>query len=55
MSAVIGTIPFLIDGPDEQSFWFPLAVGTIGGLAFSIAPLDYPCRFFRGNACYLHG
>lgn len=38
LSTVIGMIPFLIDGHDEQPFWFSLAVGTIGGLAFSILP-----------------
>lgn len=39
LSTVIGMIPFLVDGPDEQPFWFSLAVGTIGGLTFSILPL----------------
>ena len=39
LSTVIGMIPFLIDSPDEQPFWFSLAVGTMGGLAFSIVPL----------------
>lgn len=39
LSTVIGMIPFLIHGADEQPFWFSLAVGTIGGLAFSILPL----------------
>lgn len=38
-STVLGMIPFLIDGPDEQPFWYSLAVGTIGGLAMSIIPL----------------
>ena len=32
-------IPFLIDGYDEQPFWFSLAVGTIGGLALSVIPI----------------
>lgn len=39
LSTVLGMIPFLIDGPDKQPFWFSLAVGTVGGLAFSILPL----------------
>lgn len=39
LSTVIGMIPFLIDGADEQPFWFSLAVGTIGGLTFSVLPL----------------
>lgn len=39
LSTVLGMIPFLIDGPDEQPFWYSLAVGTIGGLVFSIIPI----------------
>lgn len=39
LSTVLGMIPFLIDGPDEQPFWFSLAVGTIGGLSLSIVPI----------------
>lgn len=39
LSTVLGMIPFLIDGPDEQPFWYSLAVGTIGGLLLSIIPL----------------
>lgn len=39
LSTVLGMIPFLIDGPDEQPFWYSLAVGTIGGLMFSVIPI----------------
>lgn len=39
LSTVIGMIPFLMDGPDEQPFWFSLAVGTIGGLSLSVIPI----------------
>mgnify|MGYP000761080192 CR=1 FL=1 len=39
LSTVVGMIPFLTDGPDEQPFWFSLAVGTIGGLSFSVIPV----------------
>lgn len=39
LSTVLGMIPFLLDGPDDQPFWFSLAVGTIGGLSFSLAAL----------------
>ena len=35
ISTVLGLVPFLFDGPDEV-FWFPFAVGTIGGLLFSL-------------------
>ena len=45
LSTVLGMIPFLIDGSDEQPFWYSLAVGTIGGLIFSVVPifLFLPC------------
>ena len=39
LSTVLGMIPFLIDGLDEQPFWYSLAVGTIGGLMFSVLPI----------------
>ena len=35
VSTVLGFIPFLI-GTSKESFWFPLAAGTIGGLAVSL-------------------
>jgi len=35
LSTVLGLIPFVIAGQHE-AFWFALAVGTIGGLLFSI-------------------
>jgi len=35
VAAICGLIPFLIDGTNEP-FWFPLAIGTIGGLVFSM-------------------
>lgn len=41
LSTVLGMIPFLIDGADEQPFWFSLAVGTVGGLVFSVLPLVF--------------
>lgn len=36
ISTILGFIPFML-GPDKEAFWFPLAAGTIGGLAMSIA------------------
>jgi multidrug efflux pump subunit AcrB len=35
LSTCFGLIPFLIDGQNEI-FWFSLAIGTIGGLVFSL-------------------
>ena len=35
VSTILGLIPFML-GPDKEAFWFPLAAGTIGGLAMSI-------------------
>ena len=34
-STILGFIPFVIGGQNEV-FWFALAVGTIGGLIFSM-------------------
>src|SRR5690606_25723739 len=34
LSTMLGFIPFLI-GDSKEAFWFPLAVGTIGGLMVS--------------------
>ena len=36
LSTVLGMIPFLLDGPADQPFWYSLAVGTVGGLSVSI-------------------
>lgn len=38
LSTVLGFIPFLI-GTSKESFWFPLAAGTIGGLVMSLVAL----------------
>lgn len=35
LSTILGLVPFLFDGPDEV-FWFPFAIGTIGGIIFSV-------------------
>lgn len=35
VSTILGFIPFLI-GTSKEAFWFPLAVGTIGGLIMSV-------------------
>lgn len=39
-STVLGLLPFLSDGPEEV-FWFDFAIGTIGGLIFSIIALVF--------------
>ena len=38
VSTILGLLPFLSDGPEEV-FWFDFAVGTIGGMGFSILAL----------------
>lgn len=35
LSTILGLVPFLFDGPGEV-FWFSFAIGTIGGMVFSI-------------------
>lgn len=38
LSTALGLIPFLLDGPEEV-FWYAFALGTIGGLLFSLVAL----------------
>ena len=38
LSTILGLIPFIIGGQKEV-FWFAFAVGTIGGLIFSLIAL----------------
>ncbi len=40
ISTILGLLPFLSDGPEEV-FWFDFAVGTIGGMVFSIIALVF--------------
>lgn len=35
VSTILGFIPFMV-GAEKEGFWFPLAVGTIGGLGLSV-------------------
>ena len=35
VSTMLGFVPFMA-GTEKEAFWFPLAAGTIGGLAMSI-------------------
>lgn len=41
LSTVLGLVPFLIDGPQAEEFWFSFAIGTMGGLLFSIIALVF--------------
>ncbi len=49
VSTVLGLVPFLIDGPRVEGFWFSFAIGTMGGLSFSVIalvffmPIFMPC------------
>ena len=45
ISTVLGLVPFLTDGPDEV-FWFDFAVGTMGGMFFSIIALIFVLPVF---------
>ena len=45
LSTVLGLIPFFIDGAKE-SFWFSFAVGSTGGLLFSIFALVFIMPIF---------
>ena len=48
VSNVLGLAPFLIDGQDER-FWFSFAVGSCGGLLFSIIALIFVLPVFVGT------
>lgn len=52
VSTILGLLPFLSDGPEEV-FWFDFAVGTIGGLIFSIIALSFylPVFAIRKKGC----
>ncbi|WP_297335769.1 efflux RND transporter permease subunit [Algoriphagus sp.] len=45
MSTCFGLIPFLIEGQNEI-FWFSLAIGTIGGLTFSMVGVFWALPVF---------
>lgn len=36
LSTILGLVPFLFDRKDDGDFWFTFAVGSMGGLLFSI-------------------
>ena len=45
LSTILGLVPFLIDGGDEP-FWFSFAVGSTGGLLFSLIALLFAMPAF---------
>jgi len=49
LSTILGFIPFLI-GDGKEAFWFPLAVGTMGGLIISTVATLLFLPFFMGVA-----
>ncbi len=48
LSTCFGLIPFLLEGDTEQ-FWFALAIGTIGGLLFSMVAVFICLPVFLTN------
>lgn len=40
VSTILGFVPFMI-GTEKESFWFPLAAGTIGGLVMSVIAIFF--------------
>ena len=53
ISTVLGLVPFLIDGPKAEEFWFSFAIGTIGGLLFSIIALVFFMPILISFSSYL--
>lgn len=47
-STILGFIPFMT-GTDKEAFWFPLAVGTIGGLVMSVIGIFFFLPIFTLN------
>lgn len=39
LSTILGFLPFIIGNDSREAFWFPLALGTIGGLAMSLVAI----------------
>ena len=48
ISTVLGLIPFLLDGKNE-TFWFAFAIGTMGGLLFSILGIVFYTPIWSGK------
>lgn len=41
ISTVLGLIPFLFDGKEDNYFWYAFGIGVIGGMIFSIIALIF--------------
>ena len=54
LSTALGLIPFLLDGPDEQPFWYSLAMGTIGGLLVSVIAIVFVMPVFLNLSTQKH-
>ena len=50
LSTILGFIPFIV-GESKESFWYPLAIGTMGGLAMSLIAIIFilPLLIIRKN------
>ena len=46
LSTVLGFVPFLIGS--HEGFWYPMAMGTIGGLILSLAGIYFYLPLFMG-------
>lgn len=46
LSTVLGFIPFLIGSEGGEAFWYPLAIGTIGGLTASLFAIIFVLPIF---------
>lgn len=45
ISTMLGFLPFMV-GTERESFWFPLAAGTIGGLLLSVIAIFFCLPIF---------
>ncbi|MDE6697671.1 MAG: efflux RND transporter permease subunit, partial [Muribaculaceae bacterium] len=55
LSTILGLVPFLFDRKDDGDFWFTFAVGSMGGLLFSIFAYVFAMPIFmtfKGGSTY---
>lgn len=48
LSTILGLLPFLLDHEPESDFWFTFAIGSIGGLLFSMIAYFFVMPIFIG-------